>query len=77
MAKMDREADKKFARQGRTAALVIAGAMLIWLAAQWIGPKFGLAGRYAILVDLLVLAAFFWALVVSFQMWRKRHADKG
>ncbi|MDA7827751.1 DUF5337 domain-containing protein [Rhodobacteraceae bacterium] len=77
MTKMDREAEKRFARQGRTTALVIAGAMLIWLAAQWIGPKLGLAGRYAILVDLLVLAAFFWALVVSFQMWRKRQSDKG
>lgn len=74
---MDREAEKRFARQGRITALVIAGAMLIWLAAQWVGPKLGLAGRYAILVDLLVLAAFFWALIVSFKMWRARHADKG
>jgi hypothetical protein len=51
--------------------------MCIWIAAQWIGPELGLSGRYAILIDLLVLAAFFWALVVTFQIWRKRQSDKG
>jgi len=44
---------------------------------QWIGPELGLSGRYAILIDLLALAAFFWALVVTFQIWRQRQSDKG
>ncbi|WP_255449553.1 DUF5337 domain-containing protein [Shimia ponticola] len=61
------------ARQGRTASLVIAGSMLFWIAAQWIGPQIGLAGNYAILIDLIVLAALFWALVVSVRLWRKRN----
>jgi predicted tellurium resistance membrane protein TerC len=55
-------------RQGRLVALVIAGAMLLW----WLGPKLGLAGRFAILIDLAVLAAFIWAMVVSLRMWRHR-----
>ena len=46
-------------RQGRLVALVIAGAMLLWIVVQWLGPKLGLAGRFAILIDLAVLAAFF------------------
>jgi hypothetical protein len=29
------------------------------------------------LIDLLVLAALFWAMVVTAQIWRKRQANKG
>lgn len=68
---MGRDADQQIARQGRLTALVIAGTMLIWLAAQFIGPRIGLAGRYALLVDLLALAAFIWAFVNIYQIWRK------
>ena len=68
----DLEEEKTLARQGRMVALVIAGTMLLWMAAQWIGGRFDLAPRYAILFDLAALAAFFWALVVTFQIWRKR-----
>ncbi|MGH1454339.1 MAG: DUF5337 domain-containing protein [Paracoccaceae bacterium] len=59
-------------RKGRAVALVIAGAMLLWLLAQWAGPKLGLPGRYALLIDFAALAAFVWALVVSLQIWRAR-----
>lgn len=69
---MGREQDDQIARQGRLTALVIAGTMLIWLAAQFIGPRIGLAGRYALLVDLLALAGFIWAFVNIYQIWRKR-----
>ncbi len=69
---MGREQEDQIARQGRITALVIAGAMLIWLAAQFIGPMVGLAGRYALLIDLLALAAFIWAFVNIYQIWRKR-----
>ena len=61
------------ARQGRMASLVIAGSMLFWIAAQALGPRMGLAGNYAILIDLIVMAALFWALVVSVRLWRNRH----
>ena len=33
--------------------------------------------RYVFLADLAALAAFFWALVVLFQVWRKRQRDEG
>jgi len=37
--------DQKQARAGRVVSLVIAGAMVLWLAAQWLGPQLGLPGR--------------------------------
>lgn len=69
--------EHELARQGRTVALVIAGSMLFWIVAQWLGPQLGVAGRYAILIDLLVLAALFWSMVVTYQIWRKRQNMKG
>ena len=74
---MDEEQELKITRQGRVVSLVIAGAMLFWIAVQWLGPEICLSARFAVLIDLGVLAAFFWALVVSFQMWRKRQTDDG
>ncbi|MEM9436604.1 MAG: DUF5337 domain-containing protein [Pseudomonadota bacterium] len=60
------------ARTGRTVALVYVVAMGLWLGSQWLGPRIGLSGEYAILFDLAALAAFFWGLVVSFGLWRSR-----
>lgn len=65
------------ARQGRIAALVIAGAMLFWIVAQVLGPKLGIPGRYALLIDFAVLAALVWAMVVTYQIWRKRRDNEG
>ncbi len=63
--------------QGRITALVIAGSVSLWLIANWLGPKFGLSLRYAILADFIVLAALFWALLNCFFIWRKRQSSKG
>lgn len=65
------------ARQGRIVALVIAGSMLFWIVAQWLGPQMGLPGRYAILIDLAVMAALLWSMIVTYQIWRKRRDMKG
>jgi branched-subunit amino acid ABC-type transport system permease component len=54
---------------------MIAGAMLFWIAMQWFGPQIGLTMRVFVLIDLAVLAAFLWALVVAFQLWRTRQAE--
>ena len=51
--------------------------MALWLLAQWLGPRLGLPGRYALLIDLAALAGFFWALVVTYQIWRKRQDSQG
>ena len=66
------QTDQKLMKRGRLTALVIAGSVFMWLIANSVGPKFGLAVRYAILADLIVMAALFWALVNCFFIWRKR-----
>ena len=68
----DRDDEPALARQGRLVALVIAAAALLWLAAQWLGPRLGLAGKYALLIDFAALAAFVWALIVTYRIWRRR-----
>jgi len=74
---MEQHDEQTVSKQGRIVALVIAGSMLFWIVAQYIGPQIGLSSRFAILIDLLVLAALFWAMVVTAQIWRKRQANKG
>ncbi|MCO4778015.1 MULTISPECIES: DUF5337 domain-containing protein [Lentibacter] len=69
--------DQKQARAGRVVSLVIAGAMVLWLAAQWLGPQLGLPGRYALLIDFAAIGALVWALVVTLQLWRKRQDKEG
>lgn len=73
---MSEQSDKALARKGQTVGLVIAGTMLIWLAANWAGPALGLPGRFVFLFDFAALAAFFWAMVVVYQMWQARRAEK-
>ena len=64
--------DRQIARQGRIAALVVAGTMLIWMGAQFLGGQLGLPVRYVFLFDLAAIAALVWALFVTYQIWRMR-----
>lgn len=64
--------DQQMARQGRIAALVMAAAGLLAILAPAIIQSLGLTIRHEILLYLVSLAAFFWALVVTFQIWQKR-----
>ncbi len=59
-------------RDIRQVALVIAGTMLLWMGAQVVGADMGWPLKYTLLVDLAALAGFIWALVVTYQIWRKR-----
>ncbi|MCB5409836.1 DUF5337 domain-containing protein [Pseudogemmobacter faecipullorum] len=59
-------------RQARLAAFVIAGTMLLWILVQLIGAEMGWPPRYVFLADLAAIAAFVWALVVIWQIWRAR-----
>ena len=61
-------------RDARLIAFIIAGTMLAWMGAQWLGGRLGWEPRYAFLLDLAALAAFFWALVVTYQIWRLHKA---
>lgn len=66
------EREKELARLGRLISIVIAGTMLLWMAAQWIGGALGLPSSYVFLFDLFAMAGFLWALIVTRQLWRKR-----
>ncbi len=66
------DADKALGRRARVVSLVIAGTMVLWMVAQWAGGKLGLPDRYVFLFDLFALAGFLWALIVTWQIWRKR-----
>lgn len=72
---MTPDQEKALARQARLVAFVVAGTMLIWMGVSWAGGRMGLDPSYAILADLAALAAFFWALVVTFRIWRARRSD--
>ena len=75
---MHNEKDHIQAKKGRTASLVIAGAMLIWLAMQWAAVQLDISSRYMLLLDFAVMAAMVWSLIVTFQIWRaRRDSDKG
>jgi hypothetical protein len=64
--------DRVLSRKARMVALVMAGAMVLWLLAQFLGGRLGLPPRYAFLADFAALAAFVWALYVTFQIWQAR-----
>ncbi len=68
----DAARDMRLARQARLVAFVIAGTMILWMGAQWLGGKLDLAPRFAFLFDFAALAAFIWAMVVTYQIWRQR-----
>jgi hypothetical protein len=69
--------DQIIARKGRHIATVIAGAMVVWFGAGLVGKALGLPGRYAILFDLVALAALIYAMVNIYKMWRMRQESQG
>ena len=60
----------------RLPALVIAGAACVWLAGLAFGGALGLPPRFAILLDLACMAAFAWALVVVYRIWRRSNGGQ-
>lgn len=69
------EADKAVARQSRTVALVIAGTMIVWLAAQWLGGRFDWPAGAAFLFDFGALAALAWSIYATNRIRRLRRAE--
>lgn len=63
--------DPSTAREGRIIAITIALAGLLSIFAPAITTTLGLAPRYEMLFYLISLAAFFWALVVTWKLWQK------
>jgi hypothetical protein len=66
---------RQTALQARLVALVIAGTMILWIGAQWLGGILGWQARFAFLADLSALAGFTWALVVTYRLWRARQKN--
>ena len=60
------------ARQQRLAGMVLAATGVGWLGLQWLGGRMGWPMRYAFLIDLMAMAAFIWALTVTWRVWRRR-----
>lgn len=58
--------------QARLAALVLAGAMILWMGAQFLGGQLGWPVRFVFLFDMLAGAAFVWTMVVTWRLWRSR-----
>lgn len=69
--------DMRLAKEARLVAVVIAATMILWLGAQWLGGKAGWETRYVFLIDLAALAAFIWALVVTWRIWRRQKRPEG
>lgn len=58
--------------QARMAAFVLAGAMILWMGAQFLGGQLGWPVRFVFLFDMLAGAAFVWTMVVTWRLWRSR-----
>lgn len=65
-------ADVQRARQARLVGIVLAVTIILWMGAQYLGGQLGLETRFVFLFDLAAIAAFVWALVVTYQIWRGR-----
>jgi hypothetical protein len=61
--------------QARLVALVLAGTMVVWMGAQWLGGRLGWETRFVFLFDFLAIAGFVWALVVTYRIWRNRQGN--
>lgn len=67
-------AELKRAAQARLVAIVLVATMVLWMGAQWLGGRMGWETRFVFLFDLAALAAFLWAMVVTYQIWRGRQS---
>ncbi len=67
----------KIVAQVRQVAVIIAATMVVWMGAQWLGGQLGWQARFVFLFDLAALAAFVWALYVTFRIWRMRRENQG
>ena len=68
------EIERTLARKKRNVAVVITAALCLWLGAQWISAMIGHTPVFSTMVNLITLAAFFWTMIVSYQIWRMRRA---
>ena len=75
MPSPDPDQDRQNALQSRLVGVVLAGTMVFWLGAQWLGGVMGWQARFAFLADFAALAGFVWALLVTYRIWRRRQKN--
>ncbi len=64
-------------KQTRLAAIVILVTFPGWMGFSWLSGQIGLEPRFVFLADFAAIAALVWAMVILFQVWRKRQRDEG
>ena len=69
--------EEALARKARMVAVVIAVTMVLWMGAQWLGGQIGMQTKFVFLFDLATLAAFIWAMINTYQIWRMRRDSRG
>jgi hypothetical protein len=55
--------------------MVLAGTIVVWVGAQALGGQMGWDARFVFLFDMAAMAAFLWALIVTYQIWRMRREE--
>ena len=73
---MSQDLDQILTRKGRITGAVIAGAGVLAILAPWLIQVLGLPGRYEMLCYFFSLAAFVWAFVNIYQIWRARQDNQ-
>ncbi len=73
-ARPDKAPSADLAGQGRLVAMVIAAAAVLWMAGTWLVEQQGWDPSYLLLLDLAAIAAFVWALIVTWGIWRRQNA---
>lgn len=62
------------AAEARLIAVVIAGVMIGWMGVQYAAWALQWPPKYVFLADLSAGAAFLWAMIATYRLWRKRQA---
>ena len=60
--------------EARLIAVVITLAALLWLGVEYIGGQMNWPPKFVFLADLSAGAAFLWAMIATYRLWRKRQA---
>ena len=60
--------------EARLIAVVITLAVLLWLGVEYLGGQMNWPPKYVFLADLSAGAAFLWAMIASYRLWRKGQA---
>ena len=69
--------DMALSHQARQVALVLCVTIVAWVVLQMIGREYGWQARFAFLIDFAALAAFAWAMIVTFRIWRQGKGPRG